>query len=137
MFERSEFGTRAPSTEKRGGPTRHSRAGSRPAKTVLVPFAKTKGTRAKRETSAPLADEVTQLVTKSEPDPVLAISPFDQRASFIKLLAVESWAKLLIHAESVANIVLLIPDGVRDIQAEPKFCEPSIHCAKNDWSKRT
>ncbi|MDH5834871.1 hypothetical protein [Luteimonas kalidii] len=46
MSERSEFGPRAPSTEKRRGPGRRSRTGSRPAEAVLVTFAKTKVTRA-------------------------------------------------------------------------------------------
>ncbi|WP_202839583.1 hypothetical protein [Luteimonas saliphila] len=46
MFERSEFGPRAPPTEKRREPDWRSQSGSRPAKTVLVTFAKTKVTRA-------------------------------------------------------------------------------------------
>src|SRR5690606_9582166 len=46
LSERSEFGPRAPSSEKRRGPGRRSRSGSRPATAVLVTFAKTKVTRA-------------------------------------------------------------------------------------------
>ena len=46
MFERSEFGPRAPPSEKRRGPDRLHRSGSRPATAVLVTFAKTKVTRA-------------------------------------------------------------------------------------------
>jgi hypothetical protein len=46
LFERSEFGRRAVSGEERRAPMRLHRIGSRQAQTVLVPFAKTKGTRA-------------------------------------------------------------------------------------------
>src|SRR5690606_28720482 len=46
LSERSEFGPRAPSSEKRRGPDRLHRSGSRPATAVLVTFAKTKVTRA-------------------------------------------------------------------------------------------
>src|SRR5690606_31137768 len=46
LSERSEFGPRAPSSEKRRGPDRLHRSGSRPAAAVLVTFAKTKVTRA-------------------------------------------------------------------------------------------
>ena len=46
MFERSEFGPRAPPPAKRRGPIRRSRIGSRPATAVLVTFAATKVTRA-------------------------------------------------------------------------------------------
>src|SRR5690606_23968449 len=46
LFERSEFGPRAPPSEKRRGPDRRSRSGSRLATAVLVTFAKTKVTRA-------------------------------------------------------------------------------------------
>ena len=54
MFERSEFGLRTPSAEKRREPLRRSRSRSRPAKTVLVTFAKTKVTRASARTLLPL-----------------------------------------------------------------------------------
>src|SRR5690606_31300514 len=46
LSERSEFGPRAPLSEKRRGPDRLHRSGSRPATAVLVTFAKTKVTRA-------------------------------------------------------------------------------------------
>jgi hypothetical protein len=47
MFERSEFGRRAASPEKRREPSRRSRGGGRQEQTVLVTFAKTKVTRLK------------------------------------------------------------------------------------------
>ena len=47
MFERSEFGRRTPLREERREPMRLYRIGERPAQMVLVPFAKTKGTRAR------------------------------------------------------------------------------------------
>ena len=46
VSERSEFGLRAASGEERRAPTRLHRVGSRPAKTVLLTFAKTKVSRA-------------------------------------------------------------------------------------------
>ena len=46
MFERSEFGLRASRTEKRRGPMRLHRIGSRPAMAVLLTFDKTKVSRA-------------------------------------------------------------------------------------------
>ncbi|MCR6662570.1 MAG: hypothetical protein NVV60_05335 [Luteimonas sp.] len=49
MFERSEFGPRAPLTEKRMEPARRSRDGSRPAEGLLVPFGPSKGTRARSD----------------------------------------------------------------------------------------
>ena len=47
MFERSEFGRRTPLREEHRGPGRLYRPGERPAQMVLVPFAETKGTRAR------------------------------------------------------------------------------------------
>ena len=49
MSERSEFGRRAASTEKRRAPSRRSRGGGRQEQTVLVTFAKTKVTRPQGE----------------------------------------------------------------------------------------
>jgi hypothetical protein len=49
LSERSEFGRRAPPVEEHREPMRLLRVGSCQAPAVLVPFAKTKGTRAKRE----------------------------------------------------------------------------------------
>ena len=46
MSERSEFGLRAPLTEKHRGPTRLHRVGSRPATAFLLTFGKTKVSRA-------------------------------------------------------------------------------------------
>ncbi|WP_187471034.1 hypothetical protein [Luteimonas viscosa] len=46
VSERSEFGPRAPPSEKRRGPDWRSQSGSRPVEAVLVTFAKTKVTRA-------------------------------------------------------------------------------------------
>ncbi|WP_157515204.1 hypothetical protein [Luteimonas abyssi] len=46
MFERSEFGQRAPSSEKRRAPIGRSPIGSRPAKAILLTFVATKVSRA-------------------------------------------------------------------------------------------
>ena len=49
MFERSEFGRRAAAAEKRRALGERSSASGRQEQTVLVTFAKTKVTRAQRE----------------------------------------------------------------------------------------
>ncbi|WP_267118176.1 hypothetical protein, partial [Xanthomonas sacchari] len=51
LFERSEFGRRAARREERRGPVRPYRTGSCQAGAVLVTFAKTKVTRARRRES--------------------------------------------------------------------------------------
>jgi hypothetical protein len=53
LSERSEFGRRAASAEEHRAPMRS--IGECPAKAVLLPFAKTKGSRADRRESSALA----------------------------------------------------------------------------------
>jgi len=53
MSERSEFGLRAPLSEKRRAPARRSRAGSRPANGLFGSFlADQKGTRTRQRAKA-------------------------------------------------------------------------------------
>jgi len=113
MSERSEFGLRAPSTEKRRGPMRLHRIGSRPAMAFLLTFGKTKVSRATARKPCPSQENLIALKAKSE--------------------SVQSIARLS-HADACEflfdrpkrNQKALSPDAIRHGCAVPVPCAPRL-----------